>query len=82
MESERKEGGVSGVLDTFNGGYTKALIDVKNYFEGHTDILSWNHMWNRKGVLQVLNALIEHREELRETGDANLVMNRETRTVH
>lgn len=69
------------MLDTFNGGYTKALVDVLNWFEGHSEDLKFHKMFNCKGVIAILKALIDHREELRVTGDAELRFNRESRKV-
>lgn len=63
------------MLDTFNGGYTKALLDVQNFFSNHSDSLKFCKLYNQKGVMKVLSALIEHREELRTTGDAVLKYN-------
>ncbi len=69
------------MLDTFNGGYTKALVDVLNWFEGHSEDLKFHKMFNCNGVIAILKALIDHREELRVTGDAELRFNRESRKV-
>lgn len=69
------------MLDTFNGGYTKALVDVLNWFEGHSEDLKYHKMFNCKSVIAILKALVEHREELRTTGDAKLKFNRETKNV-
>nr|DAH18447.1 MAG TPA: hypothetical protein [Caudoviricetes sp.] len=64
--------------DTYNGGYFKALFDVRTFFESHSQSLKFSRLYNQKGVMQVLDALIENREELRETGDvANLIYNTE-----
>ena len=62
--------------ETYRGGYLKALLDVKSFFENHSECLKFNRLFNQKGVMKVLNALIENREELLETGDvANLRYN-------
>lgn len=69
------------MVDTFNGVYTKALVDVLNWFEGHSEDLKYHKLFNCKGVIAVLKALVEHREELRVTGNAELKFNRETQRV-
>lgn len=62
--------------ETYNGGYFKALLDVKSFFENHSQSLKFSRLFNQKGVMKVLDVLIENREELRETGDvANLRYN-------
>lgn len=64
--------------ETYNGGYFKALLDVRSFFENHSQSLKFSRLYNQKGVMQVLDALIKNREELRETGDVeNLIYNTE-----
>lgn len=65
--------------DTFNGGYLKALLDVKSYFERHSSSLKACRLYNSDGVLKVLSALINHREEMRITGDCFLTFNPKTK---
>lgn len=52
----------------FNRGYTTALINVLSFFDGHSDAMKANKLYNQKGVHSVLNFLMENKEELRETG--------------
>lgn len=52
----------------FNRGYTTAIINVLSFFDGHSDALKANRLYNQNGVHLVLNFLMENREELRETG--------------
>lgn len=54
--------------ETYNGGYTKALLDVKSFFEQNSYTLKECRLYNQKGVIKVLEALIKSRKELRETG--------------
>lgn len=53
----------------FNRGYTKALIDTRNFFEGHSESMAGSRLYSRKGIQAVLNCLAENKAELRETGD-------------
>ena len=70
------------MMDTFNHGYTKALLDVQRFFENHSDSLSYSKLYNRSGIEAVLKCLIENREEMRETGDiADLVCKKEKKRV-
>lgn len=56
------------MLDTFNGGYTKALLDVQHFFEAYSESLKFQKLYSEKGVNAIIKFLIENREELRETG--------------
>ena len=58
--------------DTFNGGYTKALLDVQAYIKDHSDVLKLYKLYNRKGIEKLIDALIDNRAELRNTGTVNL----------
>lgn len=64
------------MMDTFNGGYTKALVDVQAYIKNHSQALRYCRLYNRTGIEKLIDALVENREELRETGDVNLVWNK------
>ena len=52
----------------FNRGYTTALINVLSFFDGHSDTMKANKLYNQKGIHSVLDFLMKNREELRETG--------------
>lgn len=69
------------MIETYTGGYLKALLDVKSFFETHSIALKYNRLYNQKGVMQVLNALIENRDELRTTGDVKLRYNTKTKEI-
>ena len=58
--------------DTFNGGYTKALLDVQAYIKDHSDVLKLYKLYNRKGIEKLIDALVDNRAELRDTGTVNL----------
>jgi len=66
-------------LETFNGGYTKALLDVLHWFEQHDDDLKYERCYNSKCVRSILGALVNHRQEMRETGTCCLTMDRKTK---
>lgn len=69
------------MTDSYIGGYSKALLDVKNWFEDHSEILKFNRLYNEKGIRNILWALLENRAELRETGDVKLYVNRKTKEI-
>ena len=36
------------MIETYTGGYLKALLDVRNFFEGHSVVLKVNRLYNQK----------------------------------
>lgn len=64
---------------TYENGYTKALLDVVNWFKNHSESLKYCKLYKREGIEKVLDALLENRAELRETGDVKLTWNKEKR---
>ena len=52
----------------FNRGYTKALVDVSNFFDNYPEALTGNRLYTQKGIRAVLDFILANREELRETG--------------
>lgn len=69
------------MIETYTGGYLKALLDVRSFFEGHSETLKLNRLYNQKGVMQLLDALIENRGELGTTGDVKLRYNPKTKEI-
>lgn len=57
----------------YTQGYTKALLDVLHYFEEHSVVLVKNHVIYKDKTIKLLRALVTYREELRETGNVNLI---------
>ena len=55
----------------YNRGYTKALIDVQNFFESYSEAMKYNKLYSHKGISAVLSALIQNHEEFRETGEVD-----------
>ena len=60
---------------SYISGYTKALLDVQRFYENHSDSLKYCKLYNKKGIKQTLQMLIDNREELRETGDVEITYN-------
>lgn len=58
----------------FIRGYTKALLDAQNFFEGHSEALSTYKLFNKNGVTAILKFLIENRDELREYGNIEEIL--------
>lgn len=60
-------------MDKLNGdyirGYTKALLDVKTFFENYSNNMKYNKLFNESGITALLDFIVNNREELREYGD-------------
>jgi hypothetical protein len=41
----------------YENGYTKALIDVKNWFKKHSISMNYYKMYNQKNIEMLLNAI-------------------------
>jgi hypothetical protein len=66
----------------FNRGYTKALIDIKNFFDSHSDALKLYRMYNCKGITALLSFIQDNREELRETGTIeNIIVSKDKNKI-
>ena len=53
----------------YRQGYFKALLDVKNYFEKHSESLKHNKMYNAKKIPLLLQAFIDNADEMIMWGD-------------
>lgn len=69
------------MIETYNSGYAKALLDVKEWFDNHSQTLRCNRLYNEKGIRNVFWALLENREELRDTGDVELIVDKKTKKI-
>lgn len=66
----------------YNRGYTKALIDVQNFFESHSEAMKYNKLYSHKGISAILSALIQNREELGETGEIDdLIVKKDKKNI-
>lgn len=65
-------------MDKLDGGYirgyTKALLDVKAFFENYSDNLKYNKLFNESGIMALLEFLVNNRDELREYGDISSII--------
>lgn len=53
----------------YRDGYFKALLDVKNWFEQHSNSMRYFRMYNAKGLTKILNAMIKDIEQFMEQGE-------------
>ena len=53
----------------YENGYTKALIDVLNWFERHSDCLRYTKMYNKIGVEAMLRGMLNNREMFMDFGE-------------
>jgi hypothetical protein len=49
---------------TYRQGYFKALLDVKNWWENHSESIKYLRLGSYKGALLILEKLLEVREDL------------------
>lgn len=56
------------MIENYQQGYTKALIDVVHFFEIYMDALSHLKMINKKRLPGVLKLLLDNREEMMKWG--------------
>lgn len=72
--------GLGGLLSEYSNGYitgyTKALLDVQEYIKSHSSALKSAKLYNSKAIEKLIDALVENRVEMRETGTVNLWYNR------
>lgn len=69
------------MMDCYNHGYSKAILDVYQYFMNHSLSLKWEHLYNKEGIEMILKQLVENRQELRMYGDVKLLYNPKTKTM-
>ena len=53
----------------YRQGYFKALLDVKNYFDKHSESLKHNKMYNSKKIPLLLQAFFDNADEMIMWGD-------------
>ena len=57
------------MTDSYRSGYFKALLDVKNYFDSHSNVLKRLRMYSSKKIPLLLQAFIDNRERMILEGD-------------
>lgn len=66
----------------YRQGYFKALLDVKNYFDKHSESLKHNKMYNSKKIPLLLQAFLDNADELIMWGDEiELVLSKDGKGV-
>lgn len=69
------------MIETYRNGYIKALIDVRNYFETHSDCLKYWKMYNQKKIPLLLQAFIDNADCMMSLGeDINLLVATDKKT--
>lgn len=59
-------------------GYTKAVSDIKNYLESHSETLKWHKMNNLKGICEILSLFEKEHDTLLKYGpDIEVIVNYE-----
>ena len=67
---------LSNYTNGYIAGYTKALLDVQEYIKSHSGALKKAKLYNSRAIEKLIDALVENRVEMRETGTVNLWYNR------
>lgn len=60
------------MLDTYRGGYTKALLDVKEILENHSESLAYRKVLTKKSIKNlsaIIDGMIEYKDVLMKWGD-------------
>lgn len=66
----------------YRQGYFKALLDIKNYFDTHTNSLKHLKMYNSKKIPLLLQAFVENADEMMMWGeDVDLVLSNDGKSV-
>lgn len=66
----------------YRQGYFKALLDVKNYFDTHSESLKYLKMYNSKKLPLLLQAFIDNADEMMMWGeDIDLKLSKDGKRV-
>ena len=67
---------------SYRQGYFKALLDVKNYFDTHSETLKYLKMYNSKKIPLLLQAFVENADTMMLYGDnLNLKLSKDGKRV-
>lgn len=67
------------MLDTFRGGYTKALLDVKDMIQDRSDVIVWRKQMTKKSIKfvgQLIDAMVADRDTVMKYGSAGIELMR------
>lgn len=65
------------MLDTYRGGYLKALLDIKNIIEDRSDGLVWGRMLTKKAirfVCDLIQAVVDKRDLVMQYGSEGITV--------
>lgn len=60
------------MIDSYRQGYFKALLDVKDYFDYHSESLKHNRAFNSKKIPLLCQAFIDYHEVMMTYGGSEL----------
>lgn len=66
----------------YKQGYFKALQDVKNYFDSHSDVLKKHKMYNAKKLPILLQAFLDNWDKMVYEGDNIEITIKEVQNEH
>ena len=48
----------------YENGYRKAISDIRNWFENHTETMKHNRLFNHRGVIDILSAMERYPDKM------------------
>ena len=63
------------ILDTYQGGYTKALLDVKDMIQDRSDVIVWRKQMTKKSIKfvgQLIDAMVAGKDSVMKYGSAGV----------
>lgn len=63
------------MLDTYRGGYVKALLDARDMINDRSDVLRWKKLLTKKGavfITRLLDAMIQDCDTVMKYGSAGV----------
>lgn len=60
------------MTDNYYSGYIKALLDIRDYLDYHSDMLKHNRCYNEKAMISLVDLFIVNRHEIAEQGGMTL----------
>lgn len=66
----------------YKNGYNKALSDVFNWFEKHSESLKFHKMYNNKSILALLKCMSNNSESMLELGeDCDFIIKKDGKSI-
>jgi len=53
----------------YENGYKKAVSDIRNYFQSHSESLKFHRMFSCKGIMKLLAAMEKNSDAMMQSGE-------------